>query len=322
MDSHRRFSTLALILGVAFGAPAQSVTIDWISVGDPGNACDVQPQGCFGAVANTYRISKYETTNAQYTEFLNAVAVTDPNGLYNTQMGVPHGGITRSGSSGSFTYSAIPGREDMPVNFVSFYDALRFANWLHNGQPTGPQGSGTTEDGAYTITPAGIAANSIARNSGATIFLPSEDEWYKAAYYDAVSSTYFDYPAGSNTQTTCATPGATANTANCNVAAGGLTAVGSYTGSASPYGTFDQGGNLWELNEAIIFDTERTVRGGSFVQSPTLLAASSFNNHGPTNEFFHVGFRVASLVPEPSTGLLVITGMLGLAGWRRRRPRS
>jgi hypothetical protein len=88
-------------------------------VGDPGNACDTQPQGCFGAVSYEYRISKYETTNAQYAEFLNAVADTDAYGLYNPQMDSPgsgyHGGITRSGTPGSYTYSAITGREYMPV---------------------------------------------------------------------------------------------------------------------------------------------------------------------------------------------------------------
>ena len=85
-------------------------------------------------MATEYRISTTEVTNAQYAEFLNAKAATDPNALYNTSMGSGFGGITRSGSSGSYSYSAIAGRENMPVNFVSFYDSLRFANWLGNGQ--------------------------------------------------------------------------------------------------------------------------------------------------------------------------------------------
>ena len=101
------------------------------------------------AVADVYRISKYETTNAQYTEFLNAVAATDTEGLYNFTMA--YSGITRSGDPGSFTYTTIAGREDIPVVKVSFYDALRFSNWLHNGQPTGAQSNATTENGAYTL---------------------------------------------------------------------------------------------------------------------------------------------------------------------------
>ena len=60
-----------------------------------------------------------------------------------------------------------PDSDDTPVNLVSLYDAMRFVNWLENGQPDGPQDATTTEDGAYTITPAGIAANSIVRNPGA-----------------------------------------------------------------------------------------------------------------------------------------------------------
>ena len=117
---------------------ASAVTIDWVSVGGAGNTADTTG---YGAVAQGYRISKTEVTNGQYTEFLNAKAAADPEALYNTSMGSGFGGITRSGSSGSFTYSAIAGRTDMPVNFVSFYDSLRFSNWLNNGQGSGGIGS-------------------------------------------------------------------------------------------------------------------------------------------------------------------------------------
>ena len=312
---------LSLILGCAFllGAPASAVTIDWVSVGGAGNTCETQSQGCFGAVADVYRIAETEVTNAQYTEYLNAVADADPNALYNANMdSSSSGGITQSGSSGSFSYTVKTGFADKPVNFVSFYDSLRFANWLENGQPTGAQGNATTEDGAYTITSAGISANSITRNAGATIFLTSEDEWYKAAYYDAVSTSYFDYPAGSNTATTCTAPTAAANSANCSSAVGNVTDVGSYTGSSSPNGTFDQGGNVTEWNEAIIRGSNRGLRGGTFGSSPGILAASNRNDNDPTIELVGVGFRVASL-PEPATGLLVIAGMLGLSIWRGRR---
>ena len=302
---------LVASLGVTASA-ASAVTIDWVSVGGAGNAAD---DTGFGAVAYTYKISKYEVTNAQYAEFLNAKVAADPLGLYNTSMGSGLGGITRSGSSGSYTYSVIVGREDLPVTYVSFYDSLRFANWLHNGQ-----GAGDTEAGAYTLL-GGTAIPSngltVTRNAGATIFLTSEDEWYKAAYYNAPSASYFDYPAGSDTQTTCTVPGATANTANCNSVFGDLTDVGSYTGSASPNGTFDQAGNAWEWNEAVVSGSFRGRRGGSFILDPSSFAASTRDYTDPSFELGRVGFRVAS-VPEPGTGLLVMAGLLGLAGWRRR----
>jgi formylglycine-generating enzyme required for sulfatase activity len=294
--------------------PASAVTIDWANVGGAGNAAD---DTGFGSVASGYAISKYEITNAQYRDFLNAVADTDTNGLYNANMGSSPDGITQLGISGGFSYQIlIPGREDMPVNYVSFYDALRFANWLDNGQPTGAQGPSTTEDGAYTFSGATAVGS---RNGTATIVLTSEDEWYKAAYYDAVTTTYFDYPAGSNTQTSCTTPGATANTANCLNAVGDLTDVGSYTGSASPNGTFDQGGNVWEWTEALIASGGfRVQRGGAYGFVPGNLEASIQRLGTPTDEVDFVGFRVAQ-VPEPDTALLLMTGMLTLAGWGRRR---
>jgi formylglycine-generating enzyme required for sulfatase activity len=309
---------IAIGASLWLGSPASAVTIDWVTVGDPGNACDVQSQGCFGAVADTYLIGKYEVTNAQYAEFLNAVADTDTYGLYNTSMGSDYGGITRSGSPGSYTYTTIAGREEMPVNYVTFWDALRFANWLHNGQPTGVQDGTTTEDGAYTITAQGIANNSITRNADATIFLTSEDEWYKAAYYDASTLSYNPYPfADGFDGAACeADPGTTTHSANCNSVVGDLTDVGSYTSSPSEYATFDQGGNLWEWNEAIIGPVRR-VRGGGFYPDPSYLAASGRNGLDPDVEGYYVGFRVA-MIPEPGTGLLLMTGMLGLAAWRRR----
>lgn len=321
-------ASLLSTLGAALllSANASAVTMDWTPIGNPGNACDPQfPSLCFGDVGYTYSIGTYEVTNAQYAEFLNAKAAAgDPLGLYEPSMGFgSFGGITVSGNPGSFTFSAVPGRADMPVNLVSFYDALRFANWMNNGQ-----GNADTETGAYTITAQGIADNSITRNAGATIFLPSEDEWYKAAYYNAATTSYFDYPAGTNTRTVCAAPGATPNTGNCdNVAAGDLTDVGSYTGSASPYGTFDQGGNVWEWNEAIFPTTShpeitgRGLRGGVWVYSSDLFAASVRISDGPSINNFLDGFRVA-MIPEPGTGLLMSIGLLGLAGWRRSHYRN
>jgi hypothetical protein len=305
-------------------APSASavVTMDWTIVGAPGNACETQTAGCLGAVAYEYRISQYEVTNAQYAEFLNAVAADDTYLLYNPSMGSGYGGIIRDGSSGSFSYSTIAGREDMPVSFVSFYDSLRFVNWLHNGQPIGPQGDATTQDGAYTISQTGIDDNTISRNPGATFFLTNEDEWYKAAYYDVNAEDYFDYPAESDTQTVCAVPGATPNTANCWPAVLDLTEVGSYTSSASPNGSFDQGGNVWEWNETIV-GSRRVLRGGEFGSMPSQLAASVRLEDSPVNDSPGYGFRVASPAPPQAVpsfgplGLALLGSLLGLMGWRR-----
>ena len=290
---------LALVVLAGFAVPATAVTFDWVTVGNPANACETQAQGCFGGVAETYVIAKHEVTNAQYAEFLNAKAASDPFALYSVNMSAGVGGITRSGSSWSFTYSVKPGREDMPVNWVSFYDALRFVNWLSNGQ-----GSGDRETGAYTLLggrPEPSNGTRVTRNPGATVFLPSGNEWYKAAYYDASSASYFDYPAGSGAQTICAAPAMTRNRANCDNAVSDVTNVASYPGSASPYGTFDQGGNVAEWTETSFHGGAfRELRGGSLFNNALTLAASSRRSGSPNLESNAWGFRVAR-IPEPLT---------------------
>ncbi len=269
---------------------AEAVSIEWAIVSGPANPCDTQIWNCPGSVSYTYFIAKHEVTNEQYSEFLDAKAASDPLGLYSTEMGSSLGGIQRSGSPGSWTYSPIAGRESMPVNFVSFYDAIRYANWMHNGQ-----GNGDTETGAYTLlggTP--IPGNEpLARNAGAKVFIPDNDEWYKAAYYDVGSARYFDYPTGTDTKTVCSAPGSTPHTANCGSAVGGFTSVGSYTGSPSPNGTFDQGGNAVEWADRIEVLDNRTIRGGHLGSSPDWLSGMRSEYDDPWFESSAYGFRIA-----------------------------
>jgi formylglycine-generating enzyme required for sulfatase activity len=321
------------LLALVIAGSVSAVTMDWTPIGNPGNACDPQPDitgygaGCFGSVAYAYNIGTYEVTNGQYAEFLNAkAAVSDPFNLYFDAIGAYAVGITRSGSPGSYSYSAIAGRENLPVGNVTHYDILRFTNWMNNGQ-----GNGDTETGAYTLLGPYNAwgepsnGSTVTRNVGATILLPTEDEWYKAAYFSAVDASYFNYPAGSDTPMTCAPPSATPNSANC----GDLpdyAAVGSYPASPSPYGTFDQGGNVSEWTETILespygYGLLRVQRGGARYSFPGMLAAS-FRLANPSTDGPDFGFRLAMIpggyVPEPSTGLLVFAGLLGLAARRRR----
>ena len=138
---------ITLLLAALCCAPVHAVTFDWATVGNAGNAAD--PETGFGAVSYNYAISKTEVTNAQYTAFLNAVDPTGTNALalYNGSMAGNFGGIElQAGNADGSKYVAQAGREQNPVTFVSFFDAMRFTNWLHNGQ-----GSGDTETGAYTI---------------------------------------------------------------------------------------------------------------------------------------------------------------------------
>ncbi|HEV3137499.1 MAG TPA: SUMF1/EgtB/PvdO family nonheme iron enzyme [Pirellulales bacterium] len=319
-----RKSIAALLLSsICFFSPrpASAVTVDWSPVGNPGNAPDqnFHGQGQFGAVGYAYKIGTYDVTNSQYAEFLNTKDPTGANalGLYNGNMSsAPFGGINfNSGNASGNKYSVISGDGSHPVNYATWYDSIRFANWLNNGQ-----GNGDTESGAYTLlggTPTPSNGLSITRNAGATVFLPSEDEWYKAAYYDPNTHSYFLYPTSHGTAPTATSPTAAPNSANYNNAVGNLTNVGAYTGTTSPYGAFDMGGNVFQWNEALIGSSLRQMRGGSFDADSATMTASDFGFLDPTSEQRFIGFRVAS-TPEPSTGVLAVLAGAVLWCWRKR----
>lgn len=324
----------------AASAAAAPVTFEWAVIGNAGNAGELSgdsaggfgPGVLVGAVAYNYAISKHEVTNAQYAEFLNAVAATDSFALYNDSMSdEARGGITRSGAPGSYGYATNANMANKPVNYVSFFDAMRFTNWLHNGQ-----GNGNTETGAYTI---GNGANEV-RSASAKYWIPSEDEWYKAAYHDATAGTsavYFDYATGGNNVPVSDQPGDNSaavnyrnddgliNGFNDGYAVSGspifpsdtnpLTNVGAYTAAISSYGTFDQNGSVTEWNEAVFGAPFRGLRGGSWDNFSVILRADFRDGFLPTLESSTVGFRVAS-VPEPSTALL---GSLAVCGLMMRR---
>jgi formylglycine-generating enzyme required for sulfatase activity len=308
--SLKHFVTVAAVAAftslAATSAVAQ-ITIPTVPIGNPGNAAD--PTTGFGSVAYSYNIGTTEVTNAQYAAFLNAVAASDPFNLYNTNMAGSFGGITRSGSVGSYTYSIVPGRANNPVNFVSFWDATRYANWLQNGQS-----NGDTETGAYTLTVGGIIGNTVTRNAGWQWAVTSEDEWYKGAYHQPTSAggdadNYWLYPTQSNAVPTTAQANSFGNGINNTVP------VGSY--AANYYGTFDMGGNVWEWNEEIGFGSLRGFRGGSFEDASINLRADLAPYADPSLlEASAVGFRV-SRIPGPSSLALLVIG--GLVASRRRR---
>jgi len=328
---------LADVLSMAPGL----TSVEFVPVGNPGNTADAELMNDgtigYGSVPYPFRIGKYEVTAAQYTEFLNAVAATDAYGLYNSSMAEPAMffgcNIERLGSDGSYTYSVAADWANRPVNYVSFWDSLRFANWLHNGQPIGPQDASTTEDGAYTLAGyIGTVGTAISRNPGAKFWIPSEHEWYKAAYYDPVAGHYWDFQAGSDASPSNILsdpppdPGNFANFNDGDFAIGSpyyRTAAGTFATSKSPYGTFDQGGNILEWNEAIATPSFRGLRGGSFNSPVDQLDASFRHNNFPTLQNGVIGFRIAT-VPEPLSmqlALLVVACRLA-AGLRRSESRG
>ncbi len=347
-----KISSITMAAGLLFivliNTSGFATNIDTVGVGNSGNASDEDFGfgGAFGSVSVPYRIGTFEVTNQQYTDFLNAVAGIDDHGLYNEQMGLDtRGGITRAPSDTGFRYSTRPNMGDKPVNYVSLWDAARFSNWLHNGTPTGLQSTSTTEDGAYSLD--GIASPEfvLARNTDATWFLPSEDEWYKAAYHqpfaDGGDEDNYWLHAGRNNR---APSRATVDDAG-NILHGNLRSVANYglladwngvdgnvstVGSAgdrnaSFYGTFDQAGNVEEWTEGLHVDEFgrfQVFRGGSFATPAAGNLGAAFRNiTAPSAEAAVLGFRIAT-VPEPSGAIYGWFILIVLLDTRRRRNSS
>jgi sulfatase modifying factor 1 len=277
-------------------------TPELVTVGNAGNPDDTLSTGLVGdpysgAVAYSYKIGKHEVSNAEYTEFLNAVDPYAGNALalYNNNMGSGHGGISLIVGIG------IPaGRNyvvtlaDKPVVFVSFYDAMRYCNWLHNGALAG----GDTENGAYTLLGGTATPNNwvlIQRNAAAKFAVPTEDEWYKAAYYEPGGDTddYWLYPTRSNSPPNASAPPGTAPAANYASAVGTVTDAGNYTGTIGFYGTVDMAGNVREWTERFN-NSSRVARGGGWSSSTTFLRSISpvFTTHDA--EANGIGFRIVS----------------------------
>ena len=306
-------------------------SLEFVTVGNPGNAADTTG---YGSVAYTYRMGTYDVTAAQYCQFLNAVAwQSDPFGLYSPSMAGGPGsaacGITRIGSAGNYSYSTTlsgyaVNNSNFPVNYVSWGDAARFANWLANGQPTGvTQGAGTTETGSYTLNGAMDDSNlmAVTRNAGAKYVIPTEDEWYKAAYYDPNKpggAGYWLYPTRSDTAPSNVLDPNGTNNANYNWTdpTNGLTVVGAFAGSPGAYGTYDMGGDIYQWNEANVYGY-RGLRGGMFSGGAPIYLDPSFRSFGnPVGDSYLVGFRV-SYVPEPHMVSVLAIGLM-LSDRRRR----
>jgi hypothetical protein len=107
---------------------------DFVTVGDPGNTAD---SSGYGAVSETFDIMKFEFTTDQYVQFLNTVDAngTNPNEIYRSNMSSDIRGTINftAGNAAGSKYESRLNMGNKPVNYVSWFDAARVANWLHNG---------------------------------------------------------------------------------------------------------------------------------------------------------------------------------------------
>jgi formylglycine-generating enzyme required for sulfatase activity len=296
-----------------FGSGANAFTMEFVTIGNPGNAPDTtgNPNPA-GSVAYTYNLGKYEVSRDMITKANSAGS-----------LGITLGDLTFYGGNGG----------NKPATAITWYEAAKFVNWLNTS--TGGtaaykfDGSGTFQ--LWSEWDAGYDANNLFRNSLAKYWLPSSNEWYKGAY-GSPNGTWYDYTTGSNSAPTAVAGGTDPNTAVYGGQSG--PADISNAGGLSAYGTMAQGGNVTEWNETAydgsnnIAGENRDLRAGRF-SSGNGSGASSRSNIAPTDEVAgFIGFRVASVpeasvpeasVPEPSALSLLAIGLGGLAILRRRK---
>lgn len=280
-----------LLANVALATTVQGIDIDFVTIGNPGNPGDTRgaanPTGC-GSVDYEYRIGKYEVTGAQWDNFVSAA-------------GAPTGNL-----GNAYDRSAYWAGDNIPTDGVSWYEAAQFCNYLTSGNKS--QGAyqwsgGNTNPGDFE----GIDRDSAVSTYGIVYVIPTEDEWYKAAYY--AGSGYSTYANGTD-----AAPIEDVDSSYGRESGAQPWDVGD--GTMEQNGTFDMMGNVWEWNETYI-GSGRGIRGDSYGYSLDGALRSSYRRYGtPFTEFLDVGFRVAS-VPEPCS--LVLLGLGGLMLRRRRQ---
>jgi formylglycine-generating enzyme required for sulfatase activity len=286
-----------------FGTSGNEFTIDFVNIGNAGNAADTTT---YGAVPYEYRVGTYE---------------------------ISQNAIDKATASGMTDVTAGPWTGDQPAASLNWYEAAAFVNFLNTN-------SGKTA--AYDLSWGGSAwsmalwsseqawtagGTNLYRNKDAYYFLPSENEWYKAAYDNAAGSAYFPYPTGSSTAPTAVASGANAGEAVYGQAMSNVPAAVEMAGGLSPYGTMGQGGNVWEWTETALSGDNnsatnvRTIRGGGWTSPENQLSSSFRSSNGfPDGDRPWVGFRVAS-IPEPSTYALLLATVAGALGWAARKAR-
>jgi hypothetical protein len=283
--------TAGLCRADTFGGGADSFDIEFVTVGQPGNPTDTTgiPNPA-GAVPYEYRIGKYEISE---------------------QM------IDKANALGGLGINKDTRGPDKPASSVSWFEAAKFVNWLNTSTLSVPAYKFDAEGNFQLWEPAdpGYDPTNLYRNKLARYFLPSADEWYKAAFYDPSTGVYWDYPTGSDVAPISVAFGTAPGTAVWNQPFEQGPAEVYLSGGASPYGTVGQGGNVWEWEESesnLVNDTpaaQRGLRGGDWIPSLSALGMSSTfrNRFLPENNPINVGFRVAS-IPEPGALWLVTFG--------------
>ena len=154
-----------------FGNGDDEFEIEFVTIGAPSNIGDVDFFNGTGSLDYVFRIGKFEISREMVEQANSAAAL----------------GITLD------TMSDIAGgpRDSMPATGISWFEAARFVNWLNVSSGFSPAYKfiGSKFE-LWTPADLGFDPNNLYRNTLAKYYLPSLDEWHKAAFHDPASGTY------------------------------------------------------------------------------------------------------------------------------------
>ena len=288
-----------------FGTSGNEFTIDFVNIGNTGNAADTTG---YGAVPYEYRVGTYE---------------------------ISQDAITKATLSGMADVTAGAWTGNQPAAYISWYEAAAFVNWLNTSTGNQAAYNLTFSGGSWSMTLWSSAdawqlgGENLYRHKDSEYFLTSENEWYKAAYYNPAGSNYFLYPTASDSAPTAVASGSDAGTAVYDQPLEQGPAGVDVAGALSSYGTMGQGGNVLEWTESAFNGVnnlpsgDRALRGGYWSSVGFPLRSSARDFYDPPIEFDNIGFRVASVpelsIPEPSTYALLAMAGAGWLLWRRRK---
>ncbi len=286
-----------------FGTGANVFEIDFLDItGDASSANGTNIGTTPGFVdPAAFRIGTYEITAGVWNKFI-------------AQAGAPNG------NPGSAYDATTPGSGLTGAAGVSALEAFQFVNWLNTS--TGNQAAynfvadplGLT----FAVWSAGEAdGTNLFRHKDAVYFLPTEDEWVKAAFWNGsalqLHGTVGDFVPVKQVDGNFSSFGA------------GVMAVGTFPAELN--GTYDMIGNLREITESpkirFVYDPNPIIstagRGAAYTSGEkTLVKRFGF---GMNNEQYNAGIRVAAApaapIPEPMTMSLLALG--GLAMLKRRK---
>ena len=296
--------------GDVFGTGANQFSMDFVTIsGDtnPATGIALPFDYTFYGVTNDYRIGTYEVTNDQWNKF-------------KASLGVPVAGSPER----AYMFEPRFTDTDVPVNVVSWLEAAQFVNWLNTSAGhhvaynfTGTQG---TSDYTFAVWDASEAdgGTNLYRHKDALYYLPTQDEWVKAAYWNGTSVQEFATKPGESLGQGDGTSGIGWNFFDDDNSYAtdpiGPWVVGS--GSEELNGTYDMMGNVWEMLESPYDDlsygaaSARGTRGGCYYGYNHELASSWRDGSNLDYQQPYIGFRIAAEVPEPTgMGLLVIGGI-------------